>query len=110
LFDKLRNWNKYDDNQNIHKSSAEFSRLRKQIELLGIEIKDLNEQAKTGRFELKTKFINQHFISELDKIGLQLINIRATWIGRLIVLLEQRNMNNNNSPFHRDNMGDPQSV
>jgi hypothetical protein len=70
-----------------------FLNLQKQIELIGIEIKGLNEQAKTGRFELKTKFINQHFISELDKIGLQLINIRATWIGRLIVLLEQRNLN-----------------
>jgi hypothetical protein len=75
------------------KSSAGSLKLQKQIELIGIEIKDLNEQAKTGRFELKTKFINQHFISELDKIGLQLINIRATWMGRLIVLLEQRNLN-----------------
>jgi hypothetical protein len=76
-----------------HKSSAEFSRLRKQIELLGIEVKDLNEKVEAGRFELKTKFINQHFINELDKIGLQLINIRGTWIGRLIVLLERRNFN-----------------
>ncbi|HXX97004.1 MAG TPA: hypothetical protein VEL11_07815 [Candidatus Bathyarchaeia archaeon] len=96
MFDKLRSWNKYDDNQNIknaHKSSAESSKLRKQIELLGIEIKDLNEQADTGRFELKTKFINQHFINELDKMGLQFINIRGTWLGRLIVVLEQRNLN-----------------
>ena len=75
------------------KSSAGLSKLRKQIEMIGIEIKDLNEQAETGRFELKTKFINQHFINELDKIGLQLINIRGTWIGRLIVLLEQRHLN-----------------
>lgn len=75
------------------KSSAGLSKLRKQIEMIGIEIKDLNEQAETGRFELKTKFINQHFINELDKIGLQLINIRVTWIGRLIVLLEQRHLN-----------------
>jgi hypothetical protein len=97
LFDRLRSWNKYDGNQNMKtstdKSSAGFSKLRKQIELMGIEIKDLNEQAETGRFELKTKFINQHFINELDKIGLQLINIKGTWIGRLIVLLEQRNLN-----------------
>jgi hypothetical protein len=35
-----------------------FLNLQKQIELIGIEIKGLNEQAKTGRFELKTKFIN----------------------------------------------------
>ena len=87
--------NKYDDNRNIknaNKSSAEFSKLRRQIELLGIEIKDLNEQADTGRFELKTKFINQH-LNELDKMGLQFINIRGTWLGRLIVVLEQRNLN-----------------
>jgi len=61
--------------------------------LLGIEIKDLKEQADAGRFELKTKFINQHFINELDKMGLQFINIRGTWLGRLIVVLEQRNSN-----------------
>jgi hypothetical protein len=78
---------------NTDKSSAELYKLRKQIELIGIEIKDLNEQAETGRFELKTKFINQHFINELDKIGLQLISIRGTWIGRLIVLLEHKNLN-----------------
>jgi len=75
------------------KSSAEISQLRRQIELIGIEIKDLNEQTETARFELKTKLINQHFINELDKIGLQLINIRGTWLGRLVVLLEQRNLN-----------------
>ena len=63
------------------------------IEMIGIEIKDLNEQTETGRLELKTRFINQHFINELDKIGLQFINIRGTWIGRLILLLEYRNLN-----------------
>jgi hypothetical protein len=47
----------------------------------------------SGRLELKTKFINQHFMNELDKIGLQLINIRGTWIARLILLLEKRNLN-----------------
>jgi hypothetical protein len=75
------------------KSNAGISKLRRQIELIGIEIKDLNYQAETGRFELKTKLINQHFINELDKIGLQLINVRGTWLGRLVVLLEQRNLN-----------------
>jgi hypothetical protein len=74
-------------------SSAGISKLRRQIELVGIEIKDLNEQAETGRFELKTKLINQHFINELNKIGLQLINIRGTWLCSLVVLLEQRNLN-----------------
>jgi hypothetical protein len=75
------------------KSNAGISKLRRQIELIGIEIKDLNYQAETGRFELKTKLINQHFINELDKIGLQLINVRGTWLGILVVLLEQRNSN-----------------
>jgi hypothetical protein len=70
---------KYDGNQNIKntttdKSNVGFSKLRTQIELIGIEVKDLNEQAEAGRFQLKTKVINQHFINELDKIGLQLIN------------------------------------
>ena len=94
LFDRLRSWNKY-DNQNTKKrvATAEFSKLRKQIELIGIEVKGLDEKPETGRLELKTKFINQHFINELDKIGLQLINIRATWIGRLTILLEQGNLN-----------------
>ena len=75
MFDRLRSWNKYDGNQNMKKSvessTAEFSKLRKQIELLGIEVEGLDEKAETGRLELKTKFINQHFINELDKIGLQ---------------------------------------
>ncbi|MGA9152687.1 MAG: hypothetical protein WBZ36_19085 [Candidatus Nitrosopolaris sp.] len=75
------------------KSSTRLSKLSKQIEMIGMEIKDLNEQTETGRLELKTKFINQHFINELDRIGLQLINIRGTWIGRIIVLLEPRNLN-----------------
>jgi hypothetical protein len=70
LFDRLRSWNKYDGNQNMKKSversMAEFSKLRKQIELLDIKVKGLDEQAETGRLELKTRFINQHFINELN--------------------------------------------
>jgi hypothetical protein len=80
-------------NSTTDKSNVGFSKLRKQIELIGIEVKDLNEQAETGRFQLKTKIINQHFINELDKIGLQFINIRGTWLGSLVILLEQRNLN-----------------
>jgi 2,3-bisphosphoglycerate-independent phosphoglycerate mutase len=90
LFDRLRNWNKYDGNQNMKKS---LSKLHKQIELIGIDVKGLDEKAETGRLELKTKFINQHFINELDKIGLQLINIKGTWLGSLVILLEHRNFN-----------------
>lgn len=44
----------------------------------------------TGRFKLKTKLMNQHFINELDKIGLQLINITGTFDGELMVLLEEK--------------------
>jgi hypothetical protein len=77
----------------VEKSTAEFSKLRKQIELIGIEVKGLDEKAETDHLELKTKFINQHFINELDKIGLQFINIRGTWIGGLVLLLEYRNLN-----------------
>jgi hypothetical protein len=69
------------------------SRWRKEIEMIGIEIKSLNEKAEKGRLELKTKFINQHFIDELNKIGLQLINIRGTFLSRLIVLLEEKSLN-----------------
>jgi 2,3-bisphosphoglycerate-independent phosphoglycerate mutase len=75
------------------KSNVGFSKLCKQIELIGIEVKGLDEKAETGRLELKTKFINQHFINELDKIGLQLIGIRGTWLCGLVVLLEQKNLN-----------------
>jgi hypothetical protein len=57
--------------------------------MIGIEM--------TGRFKLKTKLMNEHFINELDKIGLQLINIRGTFIGRLVVLLEAKNLNSKSS-------------
>ncbi|MGA9153530.1 MAG: hypothetical protein WBZ36_23370 [Candidatus Nitrosopolaris sp.] len=79
MFDRLRSWINYDGNQNMKnstadKSTVEFSKLRKQIELIGIEVKDLNEQAEPVRFQLKTKIINQHFISEfsstLERLGL----------------------------------------
>ena len=61
--------------KSAEKSTSEFSELRKQIELIGIEVKGLDEKADTGRLELKTKFINQHFVNELDKIGLQIMVI-----------------------------------
>ena len=82
------------ENRNISESLAILSsKWRKEIEMIGIEIKSLNEKAEKGRLELKTKFINQHFIDELNKIGLQLINIRGTFLSRLIVLLEEKNLN-----------------
>ena len=42
------------------------------------------------RLKLKTKFMNRHFINELEKIGLQLIHITGTYMGRLNVLLEAK--------------------
>jgi hypothetical protein len=66
-----------------HKSNAGLDRLRKQIEMIGIGSKLTSRNREIGTEN------DQHFINELDKIGLQLINIRGTWIGRLIVLLEQ---------------------
>lgn len=75
------------------KSEQELAKWRKKIEMIGIDILGLDQEAETGRFKLKTKFMNEHFINELDKIGLQLINIRGTFIGRLVVLLEAKNVN-----------------
>jgi hypothetical protein len=47
----------------------------KKIEIIGIDIKSLERESQTGRLMLRTTLINQHFINELDKIGLQLIKI-----------------------------------
>jgi hypothetical protein len=65
---------------------------RKKIEMIGIDIKSLERENQTGRLMSRTTLMNQHFINELDKIGLQLIKITA---GRffthgLIVSLEQK--------------------
>ncbi|HEY7571293.1 MAG TPA: hypothetical protein VH796_07990, partial [Nitrososphaeraceae archaeon] len=52
---------------------------QKKIEMIGIDIKSLEQDVQTGRLKLKTKFINQHFINELDKNGLLLIGITGTF-------------------------------
>jgi len=80
-----------------NKSEQELVRWRKKIEMIGINIKGLDEETEKGRFKLKTNLMNEHFINELDKIGLQLINIRGTFIGRLVVLLEAKNLNSTSS-------------
>ncbi|MGB6534051.1 MAG: hypothetical protein WBF33_38725, partial [Candidatus Nitrosopolaris sp.] len=61
-----------------NKSGEILAIWRKKIEMIGIDIKGLDQEAEIGRFTLKTKLMNAHFINELDKIGLQLINIRGT--------------------------------
>jgi hypothetical protein len=63
---------------------------RKKIELIGIDIKHLDQDMDTNRFKLKTRIMNRHFINELDKIGLQLINMTGTFDGKLMVLLETK--------------------
>ncbi|HEY6882953.1 MAG TPA: hypothetical protein VI278_02835 [Nitrososphaeraceae archaeon] len=64
---------------------------RKKIEMIGIDIKGLESDDETeGRLKLKTNLINQHLINELDKIGLQLINIKSTFNSKLVVLLEKK--------------------
>ena len=62
----------------------------KKMEMIGIDIKSLDQDVDPGRLKLKTKFMNQHFINELDRIGLQLINITGTFEGKLVVLLEAK--------------------
>lgn len=74
----------------MDKSQEDIDTWYKKIELIGIEIKSLDQDMDTGRFKLKTRFMNQHFINELDKIGLQLINITGTYEGKLLVLLERK--------------------
>jgi hypothetical protein len=74
----------------MDKSQEDIDTWYKKIELIGIEIKSLDQDMDTGRLKLKTRFMNQHFINELDKIGLQLINITGTYEGKLIVLLERK--------------------
>jgi hypothetical protein len=55
----------------------ELASWRKKIEVIGIDIKGLERGNEAGRLKLRTAFINQHFINELDKIGLQLIKITS---------------------------------
>jgi hypothetical protein len=64
----------------------------RKIEMIGIDIKSLDRENETRRLMLRTPFMNQHFINELDKIGLQLIKISAGSIFTrgFIVLLEPK--------------------
>ena len=71
---------------------GELATWRKKIEMIGIDIKRLDRENETRRLQLRTTFMNQHFINELDKIGLQLIKISAGSIFTrgFIVLLEPK--------------------
>jgi hypothetical protein len=72
----------------MDKSQEDIDIWYKKIELIGIEIKSLDKDMDTGRLNLKKRFINNNIKNELDKIGLQLINITGTYEGKLIVILE----------------------
>lgn len=74
----------------MSKSQEEMHVWRKKIELIGIDIRHLDQDMDTNRFKLKTRIMNRHFINELDKIGLQLINMTGTFDGKLMVLLETK--------------------
>ena len=81
-----------EERQRQQQDLAELATWRKKIEIIGIDIKSLNKDNETGRLKLRTSFMNQHFINELDKIGLQLIKISAGGIFTrgFIVLLEPK--------------------
>ena len=74
----------------------ELASWRKKIEIIGIDIKGLERENETGRLKLRTAFMNQHFINELDKIGLQLIKITSGTIFTrgFIVFLEPKSQPN----------------
>ena len=72
------------------RSKDVITRWQKKIEMIGIDIRGLEQDIQTGRLKLKTKFINQHFINELDKIGLLLIGITGTFTGKLLINLEPK--------------------
>ena len=55
---------------------------RKKIELIGFDIKGLEQDTDPSRLKLKTKLINRLGINELDKIGLQLIHVSGTFLGK----------------------------
>jgi hypothetical protein len=78
------------DHNAMDKSPQDIDIWYKKIEMTGVEIKGLDPDMDVGRLKLKTGFMNQHFINELDKIGLQLISIRGTFGGKLMVLLEAK--------------------
>ena len=85
-----------DNDKSEHKEKEQqdmqLSTWSKKIEIIGIDIKSLDRENETGRLKLRTTLMNQHFINELDKIGLQLIKISAGSIFTrgLLVLLEPK--------------------
>ena len=75
-----------------HQDVEKLATWYRKIELIGIDIKSLDRENETRRLKLRTTFMNQHFINELDKIGLQLVKIIAGSISTrgFVVLLEPK--------------------
>ena len=71
---------------------VELATWYKKIEIIGIDVKSIDRENETRRLKLRTTLMNQHFINELDKIGLQFIRMSAGSIFRpgLVVLLEPK--------------------
>jgi hypothetical protein len=84
--------NEKSEQKEKEQQDVELATWRKKIEIIGIDIKGLDKENETGRLKLRTTLMNQHFINELDKIGLQLIKITAGSIFTrgLVVLLEPK--------------------
>ena len=66
-----------DDNEKPKQEDAQLATWYKKMELIVVDIKSLDRENETGRLKLRTTFMNQHFINELDKICLQLVKITA---------------------------------
>ena len=71
----MANNEKSEDKQ--QQKDVELYTWHKKIEIIGIDIKSLDRENETRRLKLRTTLMNQHFINELDKIGLQLIKITS---------------------------------
>jgi hypothetical protein len=84
--------NEKSEQKEKEQQDVELATWRKKIEIIGIDMKGLDKENETGRLKLRTTLMNQHFINELDKIGLQLIKITAgSFFTRgFIVLLEPK--------------------
>ncbi|HJT46555.1 MAG TPA: hypothetical protein VJ729_00115 [Nitrososphaeraceae archaeon] len=84
--------NEKSDRKEEQQVDVELATWYRKIEIIGINIKSLHRENETRRLMLRTTFINQHFINELDKIGLQLIKISAGSIFTrgFLVLLEPK--------------------
>jgi hypothetical protein len=90
--DNEKSERKEEKEEQQHQDVQELATWYKKIEMIGIDIKSLERDQETTRLKLRTTFMNQHFINELDKIGLQLIKITAgnIFTPGLILLLEPK--------------------